>query len=289
MPTYNRPEGLRRSLAYVIGQNYQNLEIIVSDNATPGESIIEIIREFMAKDARIRFFRQPINRGAAFNFQFVLQQATGDFFMWAADDDEWLPDFIETCLGYFEDDTILVCPKMEILWRVTGKTEPITFPPLHVGMSAYERLRLFTECPSPSMVYGLYRRRELLRIFDGKKTFDFYDCALIMRILAKSPVKIVSEILYRAGIDTPEYNVKPHRDQIKSKLIYFPFLKYSFKTVWSCSMKLHQKVVLCLLIVKFVIQQYLHHEKDYAIRSRSGLFKYKIADITYGILRNVIK
>ena len=289
IPTYNRPEGLRRTLVYIEEQTYGNLEIIISDNATPGESTQQVVQEFMAKDDRIRFFRQPINRGATFNFQFVLQQATGSFFMWAADDDEWEPNFIESCLVGFADCGILVCSQMETHWRMTGKIEPMPVPSFHADMLAYDRIRAFLKCPTPSMFYGLYRRRELLKVFDLKNSFDFYDCALLIRILARSPVKILPEVLYRAGIDDSEYIVKSYVVKVKSKLIYLPFLKHSFKTVKNCNMQLRLKTILWLLIVQFVIQNYIHHEKDYAHLSLSGLFKYKIAVFTGVILKIIIK
>ncbi len=37
IPTYNRPEGLRRALKCITGQTYKNLEIIVSDDGYPFE------------------------------------------------------------------------------------------------------------------------------------------------------------------------------------------------------------------------------------------------------------
>ena len=84
IPTYNRPEGLRRTLECITGQTYRNLEIIISDNCSPDPAVEQVTRSFMAQDARIQYFRQPENKGAAFNFKFVLEQATGEYFMWAA-------------------------------------------------------------------------------------------------------------------------------------------------------------------------------------------------------------
>ena len=95
IPTYNRPKDLRRTLECITGQTYKNLEIIVSDNCSPGPETEAIVREFMAKDARIQYFRQQENKGGEFNFKFVLGKATGEYFMWAADDD------------YFEHDTLI--------------------------------------------------------------------------------------------------------------------------------------------------------------------------------------
>lgn len=76
IPTYNRPEGLRRTLECITGQTYKNLEIIVSDNCSPGPVNEKVVREFMARDRRIRYFRQDENKGAGFNFRFGLGQSS---------------------------------------------------------------------------------------------------------------------------------------------------------------------------------------------------------------------
>jgi len=49
---------------------------------------------------RIIFFRQPVNKGLINNFNFLVIKATGDYFMWLADDD-WLDlNYVENCLKY---------------------------------------------------------------------------------------------------------------------------------------------------------------------------------------------
>lgn len=93
--TYDRPEGLKRTLECIASQSYRNLEIIVSDNCSPGEDTQKIVAGFMEKDDRIQYYRQEKNQGPAFNFKFVLNKSSGKFFMWAADDDEWVPEFVE--------------------------------------------------------------------------------------------------------------------------------------------------------------------------------------------------
>ncbi|MBU4370171.1 glycosyltransferase [Patescibacteria group bacterium] len=37
IPTYNRPESLRRTLECITSQTYKNLEIIISDNCSPNQ------------------------------------------------------------------------------------------------------------------------------------------------------------------------------------------------------------------------------------------------------------
>src|SRR5262249_36893816 len=99
IPTFNRPKGLRRTLRLICDQTYPNLEILVSDNASPGSETEWVVREFTEVDPRIKYFRQTANIGPIANFRFVLANASGDYFMWAADDDEWNARFVETCLA----------------------------------------------------------------------------------------------------------------------------------------------------------------------------------------------
>lgn len=90
IPTYNRPEGLRCILQSVVRQQYPRMEIIVSDNASPGavgQQVLNVMAEF-AFDPRITFYRHSENVGAVENFRFVRRKAHGEFFIYASDDDE---------------------------------------------------------------------------------------------------------------------------------------------------------------------------------------------------------
>lgn len=101
IPTYNRPDGLRRTLECVTSQTYTNLEIIVSDNCSTIPEVQTIVESFAKNDSRIVYIRQDVNIGAGKNFTFVLNRASAGYFIWAADDDEWLElDFLEKMMKY---------------------------------------------------------------------------------------------------------------------------------------------------------------------------------------------
>jgi len=95
LPVYNRPLFLQQALESLSKQHYKNLEIIVSDDCSPTEETRKVIRKFMESDLRIRYFRQGKNLGPVSNHRFVLEQARGDFFFWASEDDEWHEEFVE--------------------------------------------------------------------------------------------------------------------------------------------------------------------------------------------------
>ncbi len=98
VPTYNRAKTLRRTLESLLAQSHSNLEIIISDNAST-DATRAMCEEFCQRDARIRYVRQPLNRGPTENFKAVLRQARGEYYMWVADDD-WLDSaYVAECVS----------------------------------------------------------------------------------------------------------------------------------------------------------------------------------------------
>ena len=87
IPTYNRPQLLARALESVARQDYPNLAVTVADNATPGSETGEVVESFRGRIVNLQYHRHPSNIGALANFQFLLDGAQGEYFMWLADDD----------------------------------------------------------------------------------------------------------------------------------------------------------------------------------------------------------
>jgi glycosyltransferase involved in cell wall biosynthesis len=146
IPTYNRPEGLRRTLECITKQTYKNLEIIVSDNCSPGGDTEAVVREFMVNDSRIQYFRQKENIGSFYNFQFVHEKAQGEYFAWAADDDDRTPEYLETCLQGFQKSEKLVLvntfselvdPQSEEVIKVDRGCTTIGMPAVYVTSDIY--------------------------------------------------------------------------------------------------------------------------------------------------------
>lgn len=90
IPTFNRVEFLRTSLAAALAQQCDSLEIVVSDNGS--EDGTEAFCRGIS-DPRLRYFRSDVNRGACWNFGRCLELARGRYFSWLQDDDLIFPDF----------------------------------------------------------------------------------------------------------------------------------------------------------------------------------------------------
>jgi glycosyltransferase involved in cell wall biosynthesis len=93
-----RNEGrfIRQSLESLQAQDYENLEIIISDNCS-NDDTDAICREFADGDTRVEYERQATNIGATGNFIRVLDRASGKYFMWASGHDLWAPDLVSRC------------------------------------------------------------------------------------------------------------------------------------------------------------------------------------------------
>ena len=84
-------------------QTFSDFELIISDNASV-DATAEISRQAAAEDSRIHYHRFDENVGASRNFNFVLQQAGGELFKWAAHDDVCAYAFLKTCIDGLDED-----------------------------------------------------------------------------------------------------------------------------------------------------------------------------------------
>lgn len=258
IPTYGRPQGLDRTLRMIAGQSWRNLEIIVSDNASPGPEVLNVLKRWTDADARIRVIRQRQNIGSHANFQQVLHAATGRLFMWAADDDEWHPEFIARCVPHALEG-ISVMPAYGVLHRTKGERTPATLPVLG-GKDPESDLRAFLANMQPSIVYGLHPREVLLRVFRAER-YDFADCVLVARLILAAGVRTLpGEELYWAGIDQPTYEIK-YADAQRRRLGFGPFLREMTRCILSARrVPLRQRVELQRSFLASAHELMRHHE-----------------------------
>jgi glycosyltransferase involved in cell wall biosynthesis len=107
VPVYNGERYLRQALDSHLGQTYQDLELIICDNAST-DGTERICREYAQRDRRVRYFRHPQNLGAGPNNNRVCELATGEYFKWAAHDDYIAADYLEKCVAILDSDSSVV-------------------------------------------------------------------------------------------------------------------------------------------------------------------------------------
>lgn len=264
IPTFDRPAGLRRTLALICGQTYPNLEILVSDNASPGSETEGVVREFSARDARVKYFRQSTNIGAIANFRFVLAKASGDYFMWAADDDEWDASFIETCLAA-ASPSCSVMTRFKTIFRARNVSEENPVPALSPDVKLFENVESFFSNMQPSLFYGLHFRESILFAKSGPH-FDFYDCYFVLRVILESNFRTIDQNLYSAGVDAVTYEVKSaDAASGRKRLDFWSFFRHSSVALLRCSrLSSLEKAQLLIRLAQLVLTLRKYHHASRA-------------------------
>src|SRR5687768_2833041 len=92
MPIFNGRQYIERAVSSLLAQNFSDFELIILDNSST-DGTYEFAST-LTTDSRVRVARNDRNIGAIANFIKVLSLARGEYFMWAAVDDLWKPEFV---------------------------------------------------------------------------------------------------------------------------------------------------------------------------------------------------
>lgn len=99
IPTRERCDVLESSLRTVTSQNYDNLEIIVSDNCSSDDTRGVVHR---ANDNRIRYLNTGKRLNMSHNWEFALSHVTDGWVTFIGDDDGLMPDALNTVANIIE-------------------------------------------------------------------------------------------------------------------------------------------------------------------------------------------
>ena len=166
MPVYNGERYLAEAIESLLAQDYQNMEIIICDNASI-DTTPQICQQFQQQDSRIQYLQNKTNIGASNNFNRTFNMARGEFFMWAAYDDLWDQTYIRKCVQKLKQhpEAIMCVTEFEMIdeeGKIIGNgNEAIET----INLSFSERLHQFFLNVGwiGSIVYGLYRVEYLKR------------------------------------------------------------------------------------------------------------------------------
>ncbi|MCJ7515972.1 MAG: glycosyltransferase [Dehalococcoidia bacterium] len=175
MPVYNGELYIRQALDSLLAQDYENFELIISDNASTDKTQ-EICLEYVARDKRIRYYRNQTNMGAAWNANRVFELSSGEYFMWAAHDDFWKPRYLSSCLEAFNISEAIVLAGTECkgIAPETGELILIDKGLSTVGLSPVKRFVRYKSTLHGGrhiggIFYGVHKRSVLREVMPAKK------------------------------------------------------------------------------------------------------------------------
>jgi glycosyltransferase involved in cell wall biosynthesis len=200
LPVYNGESFINNSINSILSQNFSDFELIISDNAST-DNTWDIITSYAARDKRISLYRQPQNIGGLKNFEFVLHKARGSYFMWAAVDDWWAPEFLANMVNEL-DNNVNSAVAMSAVERVTeegkhvdfikheGNANPANMSNLRLAM------KLMSGCLYHIYIYGLYRTCFLKKALQNFPLVMGGDRLFVCQVALATKFSYVNQILH---------------------------------------------------------------------------------------------
>lgn len=100
IPTYRRPQLLKRAIQSCLNQTLSDFQICIYDDRSQDETA-NLVKEFSSQDSRIQYFENPYNEGCYNNLKKSIQNVNTPYFCLLSDDDIILPNFSTTTLAGF--------------------------------------------------------------------------------------------------------------------------------------------------------------------------------------------
>ena len=163
IPVFNGERTIAAAIESILSQSHSNLEVIISDNGSTDRTG-EICQAFAQRDSRIRYVRQNTNIGAVANFVYVLESATGPFFMWAAADDYRSLDFIAVNAAFLAEHPEYVASTSPVRFE-NDVLDPVRMGDcsLDQGLPEHRVLAFFRRWHANGRFYSLFRRAALVQ------------------------------------------------------------------------------------------------------------------------------
>lgn len=169
LPVFNGEAYLAHAIDSILSQDFGDLELIISDNSST-DGTGDLCRSYVSRDPRVRYFRNERNMGPVWNYNRVFELSSGKYYMWAAHDDYWEPEYLRVCVEALEKDA-----KVVLAGTLCRCIDPLTDVVIVVdtglstaGLSPRERFRQYKSIIHAGkyvggLFYGLYRRNVLER------------------------------------------------------------------------------------------------------------------------------
>lgn len=200
IPTYNAEKTVVNTLKSILNQTYQNLEIIIVDNAST-DNTLALLQNF--NDPRIKSYKNSKNIGAERNWGRCIELASGEYIAIFHADDLYKSDMVEKQVHVFQDNPAIgavftmandinerdeVIGKHKLPVELKGKGA-YYFPEIFISILEN---RNFLMCPSAMVRSEIYKE---LAPFDDEWFGTSADLDMWLRILERHPIAILDEKL----------------------------------------------------------------------------------------------
>lgn len=208
IPTYKRTRWLAESISSALDQTFPDLVIEVHDDATPDDSVVEVVEAF--DDPRLRLIRHVDNAGIVGNFSRSLLGVSTDYVLQLGDDDVAEPTLVERTVsaldaypsaGFAHSRFALIDAEGTVLEDQDWLGEPS--PPLETGAAFVEKSMAHNRvCSSTAMI----RRSAVPEGGFRQADYPAFDLACWLRMSEHWDVAWIDEVLCRYRIHTESFS-----------------------------------------------------------------------------------
>lgn len=257
IPVYNSEKFIRKHIETIFLQTNQQFRIIISNNGST-DNTSEICQELAKTYEQITFFNHEKNRGAYWNFNFILERVETEYFVMAAPDDIWSKNFLESNMNILDKSKDFVgsignCSVFTREKNVDGNDTEIKhlkndkkFQYVHpVEGNFEERIKFYLNFNMGAQYYSVFRTKDIqyANFFSDKKNHGMWqaDLATILKILKKG----------KLNVDTNSSFHKEVSSTSNSIIGYMRKMDFSVKDI------LFSKVIFCNWFLKeFGVRMY---------------------------------
>lgn len=216
-PVYNAEGSIGRALDSVLGQEFKDLELIISDNAST-DATGEICARYAKKDNRIRYYRNETNIGVSPNHNRVFELAAGKYFCWIGDDVVFLPGMLDRCVEVIKHappTVALVYPRCEMVDEANVLGGQKHLPIECRDPRPHKRLiAVLNRVQMVNQLYGLVAV-ETMRKTSLEQSFASSDNVLLAELAMLGEILEIPETLVRRTIGPGKGTAAAQRDRKK--------------------------------------------------------------------------
>lgn len=190
VPVYNTEKYIRRCLNSIIGQTYQDLEIILVDDGST-DSSGRICDEYAANDTRIKVIHQQ-NMGLSHSRLKAISMARGNYIQFV-DSDDWIePDMVSKLLDKALAD------RSDIVWcnLMIHKHDSLVYN-ISFNPNPSDMLSAIYEDKVPAWLVNKLYHKEILQRLEAPAVDMMEDMFYITQILCRNPkMSFIPDPLY---------------------------------------------------------------------------------------------
>jgi len=146
LPTYNHEKLVRECIQSVLGQTYQDFEVVITDDGST-DGTVNVIKEF--DDSRIQLYTHAENKGACTAINNCIRKAVGEYIAVLNSDDAWEPTKLEKQVKYLDSHPEIgaVFTKVTFVDETGNLIDPENYGDFYIfeqeNRSRYEWLKFF--------------------------------------------------------------------------------------------------------------------------------------------------